>query len=355
MEKGFSFRLAALLGLSSAVRSNGLINLGFVFYKCLKVIGKELAIHKRLQQLGQSELSTTVANIIGDAIMPTVFSIIAAIIPFCLYQWYAFTQFCGLTKPSMNYPDTVIAYAEANNLKLPSTMPKSPWCLEGDENVDQSLLPIPYFYVQSHYWDQGFLNYYQFKQIPQFLLAAPILSFVLFQSWRFCFSKDHHQHYAMRLGLTHFGMDPAQRVPPFDHYGKRSLPRECFVYVVHATALAIFCLLFIHVQVSTRMLLSSCPVIYWWAAMWTTPYKPNKSHGPSEIKWPVVPGKKFSTSEEALAASITYEAARLPPWWSNLALDERVHLDLPGKWIQNYFAVYAIIGIAMFSNYLPWT
>ena len=89
--------------------------------------------------------------------------------------------------------------------------------------------------------------------------------------------------------------------------------------------------------------------------MWTPPYKPNKSHGPSEIRWPAVPGKKFSTSEEALAASITYEATRLPPWWSNLALDERVNLDLPGKWIQNYFALYAIIGIAMFSNYLPWT
>ena len=43
-------------------------------------------------------------------------------------------------------------------------------------------------------------------------------------------------------------MDPAQRVPPFDHYGKKGLPRECFVYVVHAAVLSVFCLLFIHVQ-----------------------------------------------------------------------------------------------------------
>ena len=40
MEKGFSFRLAALMGLSSAIRSNGLISLGFIFYKCMKIIGK---------------------------------------------------------------------------------------------------------------------------------------------------------------------------------------------------------------------------------------------------------------------------------------------------------------------------
>jgi hypothetical protein len=125
VEKGFSFRLAALLGLSSIIRSNGLISLGFVAYKCMKMIGKELAIHKRLVQLGQSEISTTVANIIGDALLPTVFIFIATFIPFCLYQWYAFTQFCGLTKPTMNYADAVIEYAESNNLKLPSTMPKS--------------------------------------------------------------------------------------------------------------------------------------------------------------------------------------------------------------------------------------
>ena len=129
----------------------------------------ELAIHKRLVQLGQSEISTTIANIIGDAIMPCLFIVMATFIPFCLYQWYAFTHFCGLTKPLMNYAEAVIAYADANDLKLPSTIPKSPWCIdEESESIVQSLLRrVSYRYVQSHYWDQGFLRYFQFKQIPQ--------------------------------------------------------------------------------------------------------------------------------------------------------------------------------------------
>ena len=101
--------------------------------------------------------------------MPTVFITVATCVPFSLYQWYAFTQFCGLTKPSMNYAEAVISYAESNNLKLPSTMPKSPWCLEEvGESLPSSLLRrVSYMYVQSQYWDQGFMRYFQFKQIPQ--------------------------------------------------------------------------------------------------------------------------------------------------------------------------------------------
>ena len=78
------------------------------------------------------------------------------------------------------------------------------------------------------------------------MLAGPILSFIFVQSWRFLF--DHHKNYALHLGLTHYGMDPAKRPPPFDCYKQRGLPRQCFVYVIHAAGLATFCLFFTHVQ-----------------------------------------------------------------------------------------------------------
>ena len=46
--------------------------------------------------------------------------------------------------------------------------------------------------------------------------------------------------------------------------------RECFVYVVHATAMTVFALLFMHVQVVTRFLAAGSPLLPWLAAIMTT-------------------------------------------------------------------------------------
>jgi phosphatidylinositol glycan class V len=43
----------------------------------------------------------------------------------------------------------------------------------------------PYGYVQQHYWGNGFLRYYQVKQFPNFLLAAPMLMLSAFSAYTF--------------------------------------------------------------------------------------------------------------------------------------------------------------------------
>ena len=70
LEKAFTIQMGFLLALSSAVRSNGLINLGFAAYKSAKLVAREIAIHQRLKYLQRDDFSETLANIIGDAVLP---------------------------------------------------------------------------------------------------------------------------------------------------------------------------------------------------------------------------------------------------------------------------------------------
>ena len=38
--------------------------------------------------------------------------------------------------------------------------------------------PVAYSYIQRVYWDNGFLTYWEAKQLPNFLLAAPAVVMV---------------------------------------------------------------------------------------------------------------------------------------------------------------------------------
>ncbi len=142
-------------------------------------MAREGAIHSRLKQLEHSDLSETVANVIGDALIPAFLTAVATLIPFALYQWYAFTEYCGVTKPKMDFDERVIEYGLNHSLKLPSSGP-SEWC--GDQ------VPLPYRHIQSKYWNVGFLQYFEFCQIPNFVLAAPVLYLVFTHAIRYFMS-----------------------------------------------------------------------------------------------------------------------------------------------------------------------
>ena len=46
-------------------------------------------------------------------------------------------------------------------------------------------MPMPYGYIQDKYWNVGFLRYFELRQIPNFIIAAPVIYLVLSHSLRF--------------------------------------------------------------------------------------------------------------------------------------------------------------------------
>ena len=70
--------------------------------------------------------------------------------------------------------------------------------------------------------------------------------------------------------------------------------RECFVYVVHATAMTVFALLFMHVQVLTRFLMAGSPILPWLAARLGPELNPALSDENKQGLTPVVLAIKVS-------------------------------------------------------------
>ena len=197
------------------------------------------------------------------------------------------------------------------------------------------------------------------------------------------------------------------------------LPRECFVYVVHATALTIFGIFFMHVQVifqprveqceriqvTTRLLLASSPVLPWLAAILTTRFTINFTilvilivKGKTSRPWHWLRGRRPRRRRcSRLNAKPTWRAPLIPSsfkcytyplssfliifqipdlfiinlinGWMDLPLlnpalmlkkliltifQEKLDTDV-SRWVMMYFLGYTLVGTILFCNHLPWT
>ena len=118
-------------------------------------------------------------------------------------------------------------------IRLRALSSPRPWCLPGPF----APLSNAYSFVQGHYWGVGFLKYYQLQQLPNFLLALPILSLSIIDSTAYLLSAASQRKQSL---------------------GKQSIP-----HVFHTLFLGVFALLFVHVQISTRLIATSSPAIFW--------------------------------------------------------------------------------------------
>ncbi|XP_034103987.1 GPI mannosyltransferase 2 [Drosophila albomicans] len=215
-------RIGVSLSACIMCRSNGLIALGFPLYFFLRHV-LLTANAKRCRQVFKMTLAVIVPLIILHA-----------------YYFYIYRLYC-IPSVKVNIPQHVQAYASERNYLLAGRGPEgSPWC--------QYTLPFPYNYVQSNYWDVGFLRYYQWSQLPNFILALPML---LFMNWHCC---DYLWSFATRKWAPTASWRDVLKV-------QKTLP-----FVLHGAFLTLVCALFVHIQVSTRLLASATPIFYWFAA-----------------------------------------------------------------------------------------
>lgn len=300
------------LALSILVRSNGVINIGFPIYFGLKNLCNSERIEKR-----KRDVLSILWHILKLIKLKNYFAILSTIIislsPLVLLQMYNYMKFCTSTfYDNSLLPVHILQYAKENNLILPGRT-DSIWC--------NASVPLAYSYVQKTYWNVGFLRYYKFKQIPNFILAIPIL-YIMLQ----CI-KEFVYEYRDELYLLGF----------FDNKEKskntikvKKYPLNMFVFVVHGLFLTIFCLFFVHIQVSTRLLASATPLMYWYCALIMS----HKCTDHIDLQY---------ESDENMRSK-----------WKVFFLSQKRY-TLQDKFVLSYFIGYTILGCFMFSNFLPWT
>lgn len=260
---------AALLPLAMTIwcRSNGVLNLGFMVY----FIARDACINR-------SNVFKALVKVSGGALVAgTAFTIIQA---------YFYSLYCEDNAIEMS--DVIRQYGQSKGYILAGQR-RPIWCTFA--------IPYSYSYLQNYYWNVGYLKYYELKQIPNFALAAPILIVVI----------AHAVHYLLNNEKIVFCLG-------FTRNARNIQDVNQFVYVIHALALSLFCILFVHIQVSTRMLASSSPYIYWICAEHF-----HRENHPNSSKAFLQP-----------KSSIT-------------------------KFVKAWFLGYFVIGTVLFSNFLPWT
>lgn len=252
--------------LSSATRSIGIFHSGFFIYDLLLMIifstsSIMLKTYKAIQKL---------------------LFVLISMSGFLIFERYGY---CCTCKGS-------------GNLLFISEKAKE-WCLNSSDFL---IPPFLYNFVQKNYWNVGFLSYYEMKQLPNFLLAAPFFIFLFYSIYRFpSFIRGNS-----RNGSTHLQL--LLKTAPF------LLEWIVVSAIVITTA---------HVQIVIRLFSSTFPMLYWAGSFFIVEYFEESHNNQS----------KGSESPTTINAYNSYK---------NI-----VHM-----WIL-YTVTYALVGVVFFACFYP--
>lgn len=225
LEKRFTIGACLLLGFATGARANGLVNAGFLLYLSLQWA---LA---RTRAFSNGEGCVRYHHYVWELIrfvLTGAFYAAFVVLPFCLFQFYGYQTFCHPTATEV--PPVLLNLAQNKGYHVADAASPTPsWC--------QWRIPLLYSYIQDAYWGVGFLRYFQWKQIPNFILALPVAILGFIASYMYISSNPV---FCMHLGLGHRGKD-------IKTHGFCN--PKVFVYIVHSSVLLLFGIFSMHVQV----------------------------------------------------------------------------------------------------------
>jgi len=207
---------AACFAITGAIRSNGLVNIGFI-------------AHFQLHSLATLYYTGAGLDKIVLRLVATCCQCAIIVAPFLTTQYYAYYRYCF---------DREICL-EAGGVDCEE---RPVWC--------DNTIPSVYQHIQAD-WDNGFLAYWQLKKTPLFVMAAPTVWYCIRTlnktrqdiTWRFLW-RDLFGLASARAGLPWAGV---------------TMQVCC---AVHLVFLLTFGLLFMNVEVITRLVWSSSPLVY---------------------------------------------------------------------------------------------
>jgi GPI mannosyltransferase 2 len=251
-----------LFSLACLCRSNGILNLGFFVYVCLKVHlwSVNPSVKLKATNCDNNKTKLTLASLkriclhVGfiKFLITTTVALIFTSASFLLFQFYIYKKFCErpekLEYVITTIPVELIEYAKKNTYHLYYEYEKKrEWCTK--------FLPISYSYIQANYWNVGFLNYWRWQQIPNFLLATPIIYFGVRSFADYLISLESSNFYGL-LGLfpqqeSKKNLSKSDEKKNYDYFSIRHFEANyaLFPFSLHLLGLIISSVFFMHVQV----------------------------------------------------------------------------------------------------------
>lgn len=235
---------ALWFALSGCVRSNGVLNAGYIGFQTM---------HRAYDAVFLKKNTFLAVKVLVSGILRCIF----VFAPFAAFQAYGYYNLC-----------------DGDKLR--------PWC--------NAKIPLLYNFIQSHYWGVGFLRYFQLKQLPNFLLASPILSIAVCSIIHYVkLQPEAFFSLGFQVAPEKYGEIETSTVSQEDHTLRRrkrttketsptvlstdnvstdKLGKFSIIiipFVLHLGFMVATAFFVMHVQVATRFL-SSSPPIYWFAS-----------------------------------------------------------------------------------------